>query len=279
MWPQLVILVFVLNTVAALKPYVVLDTTLFCYEADMLKLHLAELNPLVDRFYITESRYTFQNNSRELEFPSLVQNPHIAPYIHKIRYLVVETFPSHLLTNWDREAYQRNYALNVMKAEWIEQPAIVLALDVDEVPNVDVLATYLGQHSVPAIIEMTMHYYSLSWMNTGRWRVAFLSPLNTLIDIDKTRNDIIHGRIRLSIIPNAGWHMSYFMSVPQIQAKLQSFSHDEYSGASYTNAASIMLAIASGQDIFHRGDGYNQVQTPADLLRPQHIDLLPAHMH
>jgi len=66
---------------------------------------------------------------------------------------------------------------------------------------------------------------------------------------------------------DVGWHCSYCMSPTDIQNKLKSFTHVEYSGDQYTQLSNIYDAILNCRDLFGRSNG------TAFVRRPEHWDI------
>eukprot|EP01041_Mallomonas_annulata_P003659 gene3659-7287_t len=57
---------------------------------------------------------------------------------------------------------------------------------------------------------------------------------------------------QISVIPNAGWHMSYFMSVEDIARKVNSNSHFEFWCDNFTSTDWIKKCQREGIDLFNR---------------------------
>jgi len=79
-----------------------------------------------------------------------------------------------------------------------------------------------------------------------------------------------------SQIPDAGYHLSYGLSVDDIIRKIESFSHQEYNSPKFKNREHIMRSITNEEDLFYRGQSgrlhydYKKVPVPLQKL---HEDL------
>lgn len=56
----------------------------------------------------------------------------------------------------------------------------------------------------------------------------------------------------IDILGDAGWHCSFFMTVPQIQDKIAAYSHQELNIPKYTTSENIADCIKRGRNIFHK---------------------------
>lgn len=68
---------------------------------------------------------------------------------------------------------------------------------------------------------------------------------------------------------NGGWHLSYYMSAPEIARKLSSFSHSELDTDQYKNAEHLQKCLLEGKDLFNRGSYFD--------MRPASIDRMAAY--
>ena len=218
------------------------------YNGDrIVELRLAYLYDLVDFIYITESRYTFTGIRKEQLFFE-TNTDLFQKYIDKIVFLEIEKFPGTDVT-WNRETYQRNYAQKFIQSKFSGQKYIVICCDVDEIPRdtiVKCLPDMYPQLSVPQHLEMKFYYYNFNWVQSSTWSHQFV--IND-IGLSKTTLQECRGA-RQPIIPNAGWHFSYFMSCQEIRAKLESFSHTEYNTEKHKNYKHIAECTVKGTDLF-----------------------------
>lgn len=247
-----------------------IDCTLFNGEADMLLLRLNETNELISHHFIVESSKTFTGLDKELVLPSLLKKEEYKKFEHKITHLIINEFPDTCDGAWKREEYTRNYPLAYIKS--IYNPnTLVLFSDMDEILNVKSIKYYLSKNSINKItgVQMNMFYYNFNWLLDSKWNYAFISRIKDLTNPHHQRQN--HNR---PVISNGGWHLSYFMTMSEIQRKLISFSHTEYSGSEYTNEQNIVEAIKAGKDLFGRKN-QNFIKKPNNISLPQFAHLLP----
>jgi beta-1,4-mannosyl-glycoprotein beta-1,4-N-acetylglucosaminyltransferase len=56
----------------------------------------------------------------------------------------------------------------------------------------------------------------------------------------------------LPVIPDGGWHFSFFGESDKIRNKIESFAHTEYDSEEYKNNEAILYRIENGIDPFDR---------------------------
>ena len=242
---------------------------------------LALLDRHVDHFIITEAGETFTGMRK----PALYFEQHaevFAPYRHKISFLSIDRFPpmdaawqaahttpQHNEQVWWNEAYQRNHcqaeAFRVAKGS----PFVLISADVDEIPDPLLLGDAQALHAAsngPLFLDMAFHYYNFNWRKPERWQRAFVIRDSALaeVNLDEVRRHPGGARLLL----NAGWHLSYFMSVDAIARKVESFSHSELNLPQFKHAGHIARCLKQGVDLFGRTHE-DLVPTPADAPRPQ----------
>lgn len=245
----------------------------FLYNGEpIVELRLKYLDPYVDRFFITEARYTFSGKLKEQLFFERDRSI-FEPYLHKITFLACGAFPEHCTTAWDKEAYQRNYSQSFIQIYATGVQYIVLCCDVDEIPNSHILINLRGWYehlTVPCHLEMNFYYYNFDWKVPSKWYLQFVindKGFVSNLNINHTRQ---HGsNNRPVVIPNAGWHFSYFSSWEDIRRKVESFSHTEYDFEQFKSKDNIEECIAKGLDLFHRGTDLVRTTEEEKSLLPE----------
>ncbi len=117
----------------------IIDTFIFFNETDILDLRLSLLHDHVDKFVIIESKKTFTNKDKELNFYK--QKEKYKKYLNKIVYIVCDSFPTDLTApesrfntpEFKRELYQRDFCIPKLKMLGLNDHDIVLVGDVDEI--------------------------------------------------------------------------------------------------------------------------------------------------
>jgi beta-1,4-mannosyl-glycoprotein beta-1,4-N-acetylglucosaminyltransferase len=235
----------------------------FLYNGELIvELRLQTLYSSVDLFVIAECVETFTGRPKEALF--FHQNAALfAPFMDKIVFVQIPSYPTH--DAWARESYNRSYPLKTV-FEWLEgHPFILICSDCDELTNAGVIAQLKNDYYrfvKPVKLDMTMHYYNFKWMLPGGgWRLAVVV------------NDICLRSMSLQqcrkynttdVIPNAGWHFSYFMDIPDLKRKIASFSHTEFDTDQFKSDTHLQECLETGKDLFCRKN--NMVPTTREVL-------------
>lgn len=107
-----------------------------------------------------------------------------------------------------------------------------------------------------ASLEMVMYYYNETTELAHLWRFGYCAPLRNLLAMfyrSRTLDCIRRKHIgRGFTIPNAGWHLSYFMTAQEISDKLGAFSHAEYDTPKWRDIDRIQHHIDNKLDLFDR---------------------------
>ena len=107
----------------------VYDCFQFFNELDILKLRLHIMDPVVDRFVISEATETFSGNPKPLYYEE--NKEMFAEFAHKIIHVVVEDTPPGY--THDRDTFQKNAVGRGLKD--CTDDDIIIFSDLDEIPN------------------------------------------------------------------------------------------------------------------------------------------------
>jgi len=154
-----------------------------------------------------------------------------------------------------------------------ESDTLVLVTDLDEIVNEETLRRLKQTGlSEPHSLNLNLYYYNLNW-KVCDWNQCYITPFNVLDNVFKGDMQTMRFKSvgQMKIIPNAGWHLSYFMPAEKIAYKLKSFSHTEYSGDSYTNLEHIKHCISTGKNLF---DDKQFVQSTNRDPMPKNVTVL-----
>lgn len=187
------------------------------------------------------------------------------------------------------------HLLLVSDADEIVSPSVLLRVTHDRHAYYNLLNEG-GMGCIHCSLETRMYRLELKVPLAGGWLSAFFvtdrlsralsqqSHRGHLATLDALRGYFSGvpatapgGNLPRSILVDAGWHLTYFMSPAQIQRKLVSFGHREYSRPPYTDMDHIKRAIALGRDLFDRPPAFEVVGVPAevqgalDLVRLQRL--------
>ena len=98
----------------------------------------------------------------------------------------------------------------------------------------------------------------MNWVKKYRWTHPFVVNdigLKQICSLEPFRT----GGQCPYVIPQAGWHCSYFMSINEMVRKLEHFPHMEYNQQQYKTNEWIHKCIDEGLDLFNRGDSENLI--------------------
>lgn len=250
-----------------MKPLII-DCCLYNGE-ELLFERLDYLYDMVDLFILVEFKETFSGIKKPQYY--LEENKErLQRYQSKLKYICQETFPPmpkdwrpNITTEypeaWWRENYQRNLPYSYLIE--ITDPFILLGCDLDEIPRRELLQRLPDSYSVlteGCKLSMTMHYYSWNWVKKYRWTHPFVVNdigLKQICSLEPFRT----GGQCPYVIPQAGWHCSYFMSINEMVRKLEHFPHMEYNQQQYKTNEWIHKCIDEGLDLFNRGDSENLI--------------------
>lgn len=273
------------NSSSSRNELVVVDTIMYNGEP-VVPVRLELLYNVVDRFYITESKLTHSGHVKPKY--SDLHSELFRPYEDKITWLFYEDPPDFNVTpslggdNWKREQLQRQYSLQQMRQDVedgrLPTQFIIVNTDADEIPNPAVLREFqpgfkwhTNAISRPMFLEMKWLCYNANWRKLGNWTPGHTLPgAETLFgkySLQSHRN----GRISKKSpdrIPEAGWHLTYFMGIEDIIRKLESFAHQEFNRAKLKSPGHIMDCILNGKDLYGR-------TFPAEQLEPHDALSLP----
>lgn len=234
----------------------IFDCFMYRGELDALTIRLHELDRVVDYFVTVESNMTFSGQPRQISFDP--DHPRLAPFVHKIRHVVVDDMPS-TQDPWQREAWQRNAILRGT-ADASPQDLIVLS-DVDEIPRADVIYN-ISQSASDAVfgLKMDLFYFFVDFKNVQGpqtsfvWSVAASRSLFNLMSPEEMRTGVRTGKLNATIVDRAGWHFSYLMDEEAIKRKIAAFSHQEYNEPGFLSKLNVQDLVRNGRDLFGRDD-------------------------
>jgi beta-1,4-mannosyl-glycoprotein beta-1,4-N-acetylglucosaminyltransferase len=248
------------------------DCFTFNDELDLLELRLEYLNPVVDKFVIVESQYTFSGLKKTTVFEDSRQR--FAKYADKIVYIQDSKEPN--TDAWLNEFHQRNLLKAGLKEAADDDLAIIS--DVDEIPYLSKILKDFSL-STPQIIPMTLSYYYFNCIEDGAiWDKAIITPYKFIKDIEVGDRDELRRKlqIRLNYVKPYGGHFSYLFGddVEKYINKIKSFSHQEYNTPFFLNRGRIRSSIKNSIDLYGRYNHIYSVRT--DLIDKNLIQLINA---
>ena len=193
----------------------------FNNELDMLECRLTELGDVVDTFVLVEATVTHGGN-RPKPLHYRENQDRFAEWSDRI--VAVE---AHYLPNdadaWSREHAQREYIRVGLIEAGVEPDDLILQSDVDEIPRADVVANLDPDGYV--VCEQDLYCFAVDWLHPQPWRGTVAAKYRHIGDRMAAMRDA-----RLwapTVIPDAGWHLSWLGGPEATQQKLDSFCHPE----------------------------------------------------
>ena len=228
----------------------IFDCTTFYNENMMMDVRFNILDPFVDKFVISEAKYSHSGEKKKLNFDINKFNS----FKNKIIYLVVENEPKNLSLekntkkrNYIREnaikriEYQRDFLINGLGEA--EDNDYIFYSDNDEIPNFENTDVKNNKNKILAF-KQKMFYYKfnlfcdrIDWFGTRGCKKKYLKSFSWLRNIkikqypfymlDTYLSNTKY--IDLRIVTNGGWHFSQVKTPEDIFSKLtNSEDHYEY---------------------------------------------------
>jgi len=253
------------------------DCFIFYNELELLTYRLNLLNDVVDYFVLVESTHTFVGKEKPLIFN---ENKHLfSEFLHKIIHVIVDDMPykfPHIdfakKQQWENEAHQRNCIIKGIERIIDKSPNDIMTItDLDEFPNPQVLESIKNGEIIVTIntLEMDFYYYNLITKAEYTWRFVTIIRLGEILN-----KGITCHRLRFCgrpVIPNGGWHLSYFGDSTFIQNKIQNFSHQELNKREFTVLEKIEERISKSEDLYDRG-GFKKIAISDNSRLPPHYE-------
>lgn len=206
----------------------VYDCFMFFNELEILKIRLAELDPVVDYFVIVEAEESHQGRSKPLYFQ---ENAHLfAPYLHKI---ITYTYPKHPrgTFSWNRERWQRDAIVSALASAAPDD--LILISDCDEIPRKEAvleMEQILKENSV-ATISCHQNYYSY-FLNSVHEYFWIGTVATARLTLDQITPSVLRDlRFQPTVLlSQSGWHFSSMGGDEAVRNKLANFAHFEMRG-------------------------------------------------
>lgn len=239
----------------------------------MLAMRLAELDPVVDWFVLAEATLTHSGEEKPLYFAKAAQtDPRLQKYVHKIKHVVVRDMITEKGAGktWERERAQLNAGFRGLSELELDLDDLVIVGDCDEIPSVHVLRQLRDELPTPVTdgadpivsLNMDMYYFNFQQVRKQVWKFTKVSTWRGIQQFNGNLAGLrlahmsskLRDRTHMRVVPHGGWHLSYFLTPEQISKKIKSFGHQEFNKAGIVDIESIKAKIASGADLFERGN-------------------------
>jgi beta-1,4-mannosyl-glycoprotein beta-1,4-N-acetylglucosaminyltransferase len=226
------------------------DLCLYNGEEHLFDLRHRILSPVVDEFIVVESTHTFQAHRK---VPTFQEGRY-----PNVRYFLYAPVIRPGTNPWDVETDHRRFLGDRLLDLTHDDDDVFILSDVDEIADPTIVTSFVTEGAKANQLWVLQQYFSYYYANLRSdtpWegtRIGTVKTLRTTCASDMQA--VRHLRNGVRQVPKAGWHFSYMMSAVDIQNKLKSFSHAEYSGDAYTSLDFIMTALRTRADLFHRLD-------------------------
>ena len=222
----------------------IIDCTTYYSEDLMLDVRFNILNEYVDKFIITESKFSHSGTKKSLNFN--IDN--FPKFKDKIQYLVIENEPEGINNSSDSSSTKRmnsllrieqsyNFMMNAIK-DASDNDLICLS-DNDEIPNFNSNHFKNSQNDIYIFKQLFFYYkfnlfYDLMpWYGTKACKKKKLLSFSWLRNLKNKkypfwRLDTLFSnskQINLKIVDDGGWHFTNLKTAEEIYTKLSNFGH------------------------------------------------------
>ena len=222
----------------------IIDCTTYYSEDLMLDVRFNILNEHVDKFIITESKFSHSGKEKKLNFD--INN--FPKFKDKIQYLIIENEPSGIDKNNVSSSVKRmnsllrinqsyDFMMNAIKDA--SDDDLICISDNDEIPNLN-SESFKNSNKDIFIFKQLFFYYKFNlfydlmpWYGTKACRKKKLVSLSWLKNLKNReypiwRLDTFFSKTKqtnLEIIENGGWHFTNLKTAQEIYTKLSNFGH------------------------------------------------------
>ena len=240
----------------------IIDCTTYYSEDLMLDVRFNILNQYVDKFIITESKFSHSGAKKSLNFN--IDN--FPKFKDKIQYLVIENEPEGINTSSNSSSTKRmnsllrieqsyNFMFDAIK-DASDNDLICLS-DNDEIPNFNSSHFKNSQNDIYIFKQLFFYYkfnlfydlmpwygtkackkkklLSFSWLRNLKNKKYPFWRLDTFFSNSKQTN--------LKIVDDGGWHFTNLKTAEEIYTKLSNFGHHNEFDASGVTAKDIQKCI------------------------------------
>ena len=222
----------------------IIDCTTYYSEDLMLDVRFNILDKYVDKFIITESKFSHSGAEKPLNFN--INN--FPKFKDKIQYLVIEDQPEGLDTSSDSSSIKRmnsllrieqsyNFMLDAIKD--VSDNDLICLSDNDEIPNFDSKHFKESKNDIYIFKQLFFYYkfnlfYDLMpWYGTKACKKKKLLSFSWLRNLKNKkypfwRLDTFFSKYKqtnLKIVEDGGWHFTNLKTAKDIYTKLSNFGH------------------------------------------------------
>ena len=274
----------------------IVDCFLIYNELDLLKFKLEYLYNVVDHFVIVESTLTHSGNPKPMYFKDNLKD--FERFKDKIVHVIVEDDIPPLQVaprfTWSpkqsqdsirqttiarcimRGDFQRNQAKRGLLTLNLNPDDIVIISDADEIADRNTLMRLKhdgisGSHS----LDQTLYYYNLHCKYESRWHLSKCVDYQTVVNNNYSLWELRGAEFSSGIIPNGGWHFSYFGNVEFIVDKIKQSADQRLGGFAFVSKDILQSAIDNHTDLYCReGESFTTISPEDNSYLPDGYEVL-----
>jgi GR25 family glycosyltransferase involved in LPS biosynthesis len=257
----------------------IIDCFTFYNELELLKYRLTILNEYVDYFVLVEATHSHVGKEKPLFYQ---ENKELfKEFNDKIIHIVVDDF-SHRYPNinianneqWINERFQRTCIKRGLDKLKLNDDDIFTVTDLDEIPDPNIFEKIKKNEIFieAAIIELDLYYYNLNSKLDNKWRLSKIMSYKKYKELNISCEEI-RQNMSFEIIPNAGWHLSYFGNEKFIKNKIENFGHQEVNLEDFTNENKISSRIKNKLDLYDRPISIINIEIKDNIYLPPKYDI------
>jgi len=223
----------------------IFDCFTYFNEQEMLQIRLEELGDAVDYFVVVEASQTFTGAPKPFYFDNLPN--WIDKWKRKIIRVKID-FPAKANSSWLKEYYQRNAIAKGLTLADSED--FIIISDADEIVSAKVIKD-ITSLDTPTRLDVKQYFWNFHWQVPAHCNQGARPVIARKKDLDSSCAQDLRANT-LPLVPDAGWHFSFFGEVEKIKNKIESFAHTEYNSDEYKNSEAILYRVENGIDPFDR---------------------------
>ena len=190
------------------------DCFTYYNEEDIIQIRFEELSDVVDYFVVVESSQTFTGKAKPFYFDELPD--WVDKWKEKIIRIKID-FPDDIQTPWEREFYQRNAIAQII--DRLDDSDVVLISDADEIVKSSLLKK-ITEHTIPARIDVKQYFWNFNWQVPAHCDQGARPVVCAKYNLKKNTPQELRG-MSLPVIPDGGWHFSFFGESDKIKNKIE----------------------------------------------------------
>ena len=274
----------------------IIDTTTYFEEELMMNLRFNILNNYVDKFIVSEARFTHSGHEKDIKF----NKKNFPKFEDKIIHIILDKEPEDIvkkkqLSNSEmrinsimRIKSQRDFILKHLSI--YSQEDYLIHSDNDEIP--DLKNFDLKKNTKKYVIfNQKMYYYkfnlslpNLNWFGSKACKIKNLKSIDILRSIKNKaypfyRIDTFFSNLKhqsLYVVENGGWHFSNLKNLDQLERKyLNDENHAEYEAQGFTKNNIVENLKNKTIDYNHSAKKNASNRFQSTKLKKVHLNTLP----